>query len=219
MHTFLAGYAAEPRRDAAISGLEKCRKLAARTRKHDYRLARSWLPAPTSGRTTPRAADDPWLAELPRLRSEKAGAEARLEAAEAVRSQAADAAERARWTLTSLGSAQQEREAQWRERMYESVRPIWIAGGVMTGGSAAAILVGMLLLDARSDITGGKREFASEAEREAALRQNTRGQIACAAVAVSLLAAGVVLLVAGKRRWKASGIGLSAAPGGLSLRF
>ena len=219
IHTYLAGYASEPRRDAAISGLENCRKLAARTRKHDDRLARSWLPAPTSGRSTPRAADDPWLAELPRLRGELAGAEAGLQAAQAARTHAGEAAEAARGTLSRLAGAQQEREAQWRGRMYESVRPIWISGGVMTGGSAIAVFASMLLLEARGDITSGEKEFASDAERNAALRQNTNGQIACYSVAVPLLVAGVVLFVVGKRRWVASGIGLSASAGGFSLRF
>lgn len=213
-------YAGEPRRDAAIAGLERCRKLAARDRRSDPRLARSWLPAPTSGRDTPRAADDPTLAvELERTRRELASASARVEAANAAAAHADDTAETARVTLLHLDDAQRQREEAWRRRMYESVRPMWIVGGLATAGSAMSVLASMLLLEARGEITSGERQFGSQAERDAALRLNTGGQIACYAVAVPLLAAGVILLVAGKRRWTASGIGLSTAVGGLTLRF
>ncbi|WP_434425646.1 hypothetical protein [Nannocystis pusilla] len=238
----LAQYVSEPERDAAIAGLEPCRKAAVKLRRQhhekalrdlprgaakdavaaalrDEGLADPWVPAPSGALPTPgRKASSTQTDALAKLRSDATAAAQAADAAEAdlERAQQGVAASEAR--LVQLDEADEAREQAWRGEMQRSGNRYLAVAGAAGAVALVGLGVGFFFIARGDAITSGKVMFATRSEREEASRHARTSSLVGFAVALPFAVLGVVAAHYGLRR-HAVGKRIAVTGSGVMIRF
>lgn len=241
----LAEYVSEPARDAAIAGLEPCRKAALKLRrKHheaalrdlprgaardavaaalrDDGLADPWVPVqsgalPTPGRKTSSADADE--AALAKLRGEATAAAQAVDAAEADLARARQGVAASEARLVQLDEADRAREQAWRGEMQRSANRYLAVAGAAGVAALVGLGVGFFFIARGDAIESGKKSFSTRAERDEAARHARTSSLIGFVVALPFAVIGVVAAHYGLRRQALGKQRIAAGPGGLMIRF
>jgi hypothetical protein len=240
----LAEYASEPERDAAIAGLEPCRKAALKLRRKHHEkalgdlprgaaqdavaaalredgLADPWVPVQSGALPTPdrkassKEADE---AALAKLRGDATAAAQAVEAAEAdlERAKLGVAASDAR--LVQLDEADKARQEAWRGEMRQSGGRYLAVAGAAGVGVLVGLGVGFFYMARGEAIEAGKRTFPTRAERDEAARHARTSSLVGFVVALPFAVLGIVAAHYGLRR-HAAATRIAATGDGLMIRF
>ncbi|WAS90665.1 hypothetical protein [Nannocystis punicea] len=240
----LAEYVSEPARDAAIAGLEPCRKAALKLRrKHhetalrdlprkaaqdavaaalrDEGLADPWVPVQSGALATPGRKDSSTAADeaaLAKLRGDATAAAQAVDAAEAdlERAKLGVAASDAR--LVQLDEADKAREEAWRGELRQSSGRYFAVAGAAGVAALVGLGVGFFYIGRGEAIESGKRMFPTRAERDEAAAHAKTGSLIGFVVALPFAVVGIVAAHYGLRR-QAAATRIAATGNGLLIRF
>lgn len=247
LHAYLAGFTAEPERDAALTGLEVCRKAIIKDTtaalKKDRRSAAEIQEAlrtagvlgdwstPPSGEVAPPAKPKPppppGGPERQQLSDQEAAEKVTL-ATEMARE--AREAERVRSTnqqLERIEARDQQRFVEWRDHEVDAGRNVQIAGGVLGAIGVTLTSIGGYMASVRSGTVQAIDELEAldtmgvpvdTSALDDKLKQQTTGMALGLGFGIPLVVTGIVMLISGGQR-KANARNLSLAPGGLRLQF
>lgn len=236
----LAAYVSEPERDAAIAGLEPCRKAAVKLRRQhhekaqrdlprgaakdavaaalrDEGLADPWVPVPSGALPTPGRKDSSPDA-LAKLRGDATAAAQAVDAAEADLERAKQGVAASAARQVQLDEADDAREQAWRGEMQRSGNRYLAVAGAAGAVALVGLGVGFFFIARGDAITSGKIAFETRSEREEASRHARTSSLVGFAVALPFAVLGVVAAHYGLRR-HAVGKRIAATGSGLLIRF
>ncbi|MFZ6179205.1 hypothetical protein [Nannocystis pusilla] len=238
----LAAYVSEPERDAAIAGLEPCRKAAVKLRRQhhekalrelprgaakdavaaalrDEGLADPWVPVPSGAMPTPGRKDSSTQSgALAKLRGDATAAVQAVDAAEADLERAKQGVAASDARLVQLDEADAAREEAWRGEMQRSGNRYLAVAGAAGAVTLVGLGVGFFFIARGDAIESGKMAFPTRSEREEAARHARTSSLVGFAVALPFAVLGVVAAHYGLRR-HAVGKRIAATGSGLMIRF
>ncbi|MDC0715705.1 hypothetical protein [Nannocystis bainbridge] len=242
LRRLLGAYVSEPARDAALAGLEPCRKAALKLRRthhetalrdqpraaardtveaalRDEGLADPWVPVPAGTKPTPGQKDSSIDPAVVKLRGEATAAAQAVDAAEAdlERAQQGVAASAAR--QVKLGEADEAREDGWRREVQQSSGRYLAVAGAAGVGALAGLGVGFFFIARGDAIESGKRPYPTRFEREDAARHARTSSLIGFAVALPFAVLGVVAAHYGLRRRAVGQRRIAVTTDGLMIRF
>jgi hypothetical protein len=247
LHAYLAGYAAEPERDAALTGLEVCRKAIIKDKtaalKKDRRSAaeiqealrtagvlEDWSTPPVgelAPPAKPKPPPPPGGPERQQLGEREAAEKVTLETEVAREAKEAERLRSTNQLLERIEARDRQRLTEWRDREVDAGRNVQIAGGVLGAVGVTLTSVGGYMASVRSGTAQAIDDLEAletmgvpvdTSPLDDKLKQQTVGMALGLGLGIPLVITGIVMLISGGQR-KANARDLSLAPGGLRLQF